>query len=699
MSHALSPPPADASEPVLSVRDLVIEVPGAEGPIRLVDGVSFDVFAHEVFGIVGESGSGKSMTMLAVMGLLPDPVRMTSGEVILRGQRLTGLSFEEMRKVRGRSMSMIFQDPMTSLNPVLRIGTQIAETIRLHNRALSKRQVRARAIELLSLVGIPDPGRRFDQFPNEFSGGMRQRAMIAIAMANDPHLMIADEPTTALDVTIQAQVLEVLANIRARTGAAMVLITHDLGLIAESADRVAVMYGGRMMERADVGVAFSEPRHPYTVGLISSLPRLDRNVVELYSIPGQVPNLAKRPTGCVFHPRCGLSNERAACRETVPEFREIGPEHRAACHFAEETVQWSRAISPASSAADQAGSSEAAAPMPALKVEGLSKSFNIRRRKGWGHDKLRAVHEVSLKLSKRRTLGLVGESGCGKSTLGRLILRLIDPSAGTVWLTGDDITTLKPSRLRPKRRDLQVVFQDPYASLDPRMTIHEVIAEPLRINARYQSSRVAELLAAVGLPVEAAQRRPPEFSGGQRQRIAIARALALGPDVMILDEAVSALDVSIQAQVINLLKDLQHKLGLSYLFISHDLSVVHHISDEVAVMYLGKLVEFGSRDQVFNAPAHPYTQALLSAIPVPDPDRARGGKRIVLSGDISNPLSPPSGCAFRTRCFKATEYCARVEPELTPRTGSGHLSACHYASPPGGAVVVNEKVDELCRRP
>ena len=702
MAHdASSPRPANASEPVLSVRDLVIEVPDNEGLIRLVDGASFDVFPHEVFGIVGESGSGKSMTMLAVMGLLPDPVRMTSGEVILRGQRLTGLSFEEMRKVRGKSMSMIFQDPMTSLNPVLRIGSQIAETIRLHNRALSKAQVSARAIELLGLVGIPDPERRFDQFPNEFSGGMRQRAMIAIAMANHPDLMIADEPTTALDVTIQAQVLEVLANIRARTGAVLVLITHDLGLVAESADRVVVMYGGRMMERADVGVTFSEPRHPYTVGLISSLPRLDRNVVELYSIPGQVPNLAKRPPGCVFHPRCGLSNERAACRETVPEFREIGPGHRAACHFAEETVQWARAIAPAPLAADRAGSSEASAPAPkpALKVEGLSKSFNIRRRKGWGHDKLRAVREVSFTLTKGRTLGLVGESGCGKSTLGRVILRLIDPSAGTIWLTGDDITTLKPSRLRPKRRDLQVVFQDPYASLDPRMTIHDVIAEPLRINGRYQPSRIAELLAAVGLSAEVAQRRPAEFSGGQRQRIAIARALALGPDVMILDEAVSALDVSIQAQVINLLKDLQDKLGLSYLFISHDLSVVHHISDDVAVMYLGKLVEFGSRDQVFNAPAHPYTQALLSAIPVPDPDQARSGKRIMLSGDIPNPLSPPSGCAFRTRCFKATEYCAQVVPDLTARTGPGHLSACHYASPPGAAVVVNEKVDGQWRHP
>ena len=654
-----------------------------------------------MFGIVGESGSGKSMTMLAVMGLLPDPVRMASGKVMLRGQPLTGLSFEEMRKVRGKSMSMIFQDPMTSLNPVLRIGAQIAEAVRLHNRALSKAQVRARVVELLNLVDIPDPERRFDQFPNEFSGGMRQRAMIAIAMANDPDLLIADEPTTALDVTIQAQVLKVLANIRARTGAAMVLITHDLGLVAESADRVAVMYGGRMMERADVGATFSEPRHPYTVGLISSLPRLDRSVAELYSIPGRVPDLAKRPSGCVFHPRCGLSKGRASCRESIPEFREIGPAHRAACHFAEETVQWARAIAPTPShgEAERPVSSKAPAGPAALQVETLSKSFDIRRRKGWGHDKLRAVREVSFTLTQGRTLGLVGESGCGKSTLGRLILRLIDSSGGVIRLKGDDITTLKPARLRPKRRELQVVFQDPYASLDPRMTIHDVIAEPLRINGRYDPARIAELLSAVGLSGEVAQRRPSEFSGGQRQRIAIARALALGPDVMILDEAVSALDVSIQAQVINLLKDLQSRLGLSYLFISHDLSVVHHISDDVAVMYLGKLVEFGSRDQVFNAPAHPYTQALLSAIPVPDPDKARSAGRIVLSGDIPNPLSPPSGCAFRTRCFKATEYCAQVEPELTDRTGPGHRSACHYASSPGALAAANEKVDELCRQP
>jgi peptide/nickel transport system ATP-binding protein len=674
-------------EPILSVRNLVIEVASEHGVTRLVDGATFDVFPHEVFGLVGESGSGKSMTMLAVMGLLPSPVRQASGEVILRGRSLTNLSFEQMRKIRGKSMSMVFQDPMTSLNPVLRVGRQIAETVRLHNPQMSKAEVYARVIELLNLVNIPDPERRFQQYPNEFSGGMRQRVMIAIAMANDPDLLIADEPTTALDVTIQAQVMKVLASVRAKTGAAMVLITHDLGLVAETANRVAVMYGGRIMERAPVDPVFGEPRHPYTVGLIASLPRLDRNVAELFSIPGQVPNLANRPTGCVFHPRCALSSGRAPCREELPEFREVGPGHRTACHYAEEVPDWSRKAA-ATLAAEEGHDRNvvrktSGAEVPVLRVEQLSKDFAIRRRKGWGHDQLKAVRDVSLSLGRGRTLGLVGESGCGKSTLGRLILRLIDPSDGEIWLKDVDVTTMRPLLLRPKRKELQVVFQDPYASLDPRMTVHEVIAEPLRINGRYDAARISELLRHVGLSPEVAQRRPPEFSGGQRQRIAIARALALGPEIMILDEAVSALDVSIQAQVINLLKSLQREFGLSYLFISHDLSVVHHISDDVAVMYLGKLIEFGSCEQVFASPAHPYTQALLSAIPVPDPARARANQRIVLSGDIPNPLAPPSGCAFRTRCFKATERCAREEPSLIERTGPAHLSACHYADEEG----------------
>ncbi len=378
-----------------------------------------------------------------------------------------------------------------------------------------------------------------------------------------------------------------------------------------------------------------------------------------------------------------MANGRSVCNTELPALREIGPSHRSACHFAEETDRFAQQAATSllepqgirdsrSAVSDQVG--------PALKVDGLTKDFQIRRRKGWGHDQLKAVRDVSFSLPKGRTLGLVGESGCGKSTLGRLILRLIEPTAGAIWLKGDDISTMRPSRLRAKRKELQVVFQDPYASLDPRMTIHEVIAEPLRINGRYSVERVIELLGYVGLSPDVATRRPPEFSGGQRQRIAIARALALGPEVMVLDEAVSALDVSIQAQVINLLKSLQSRFGLSFLFISHDLSVVHHISDDVAVMYLGKLIEFGSRDQVFARPAHPYTQALLSAIPVPDPSRANAASRIVLAGDIANPLAPPSGCAFRTRCFKATDYCAQVEPQLVERTGPAHLSACHYAA-------------------
>ena len=359
-------------------------------------------------------------------------------------------------------------------------------------------------------------------------------------------------------------------------------------------------------------------------------------------------------------------------------------------------MQWARAIAPPPAAADRALTPRSDTASRALEVVGLRKDFHIRRHRGWGRDTLSAVRDVSFALAAGRTLGLVGESGCGKSTLGRLILRLIDPSGGMIRLKDDDITTMRPARLRPKRSELQVVFQDPYASLDPRMTVHEVIAEPLRINRRYDRKRIEELLVAVGLSAEHAQRRPPEFSGGQRQRIAIARALALGPEIMILDEAVSALDVSIQAQVINLLKDLQSKLGLSYLFISHDLSVVHHISDDVAVMYLGKLVEVGSRDQVFHSPAHPYTQALLSAIPAPDPARARGVTRIVLPGDIPNPLAPPSGCAFRTRCFKATDYCAEAEPVLSERTGPGHLSACHFASPAG--VSPSGKAEDACRQ-
>jgi len=665
--------------PILSVRDLVVEVSAGERWTRLLDRVSFDVNPHEVLGIVGESGSGKSMAMLAVMGLLPSAVRMAEGQVRLFGEDIGGLPFDRMRAIRGRRMSMIFQDPMTSLNPVLRIANQIGEAIALHQPKMPHARIRGRIVELLELVGIPDAAQRANQFPHEFSGGMRQRAMIAMAIANDPALLIADEPTTALDVTIQAQVMEVLAHARERTGAAMILITHDLGLVAESANRVAVMYGGRVVEESTIETLFRNPRHPYTTGLFASLPRIDRRRGELYSIPGQVSDLRNQPSGCTFHPRCGLGGRRPICIETLPELITTGGNHRVACHLWQETTAWARR------AADKQGESVAPAEAPVtvdapitLKVEDLHKTFKIRRNRGFGSDRLSAVGGVSFELKQGETLGLVGESGCGKSTLGRVILGLHEATRGAVILKGRDITGMKPRALRLLRRHMQVVFQDPYASLDPRLTAGEAIAEPLRINGMYRPERVIELLQEVGLGPEAASKLPSEFSGGQRQRIAIARALALNPDLLVLDEAVSALDVSIQAQVINLLKKLQQKLGLAYLFISHDLSVVRHVSDHVAVMYLGKIVEMGGGEQIFGAPSHPYTQALLSAIPHPNPGEG-GRRRIILKGDLPNPLKPPSGCAFRTRCLKAQAICAREEPPLAKHAATGHLAACHFA--------------------
>lgn len=667
-------------QPLLSVRNLVVEANSPKGPVRLLDGVSFDVAPNEALGIVGESGSGKSLTMLAVMGLLPPGLKIVHGEVWLRGRNITSLNFNEMRAIRGREMAMIFQDPMTSLNPVRRIGSQIEEAIRVHNSTMSASAIRDRAIELLSLVGIPDAARRAKQYPNEFSGGMRQRAMIAMAISNDPDLLIADEPTTALDVTIQAQVMQVLADVRERTNAAMILITHDLGLVAETTRRIAVMYGGRIAETSGIEAVFDDTKHPYTAGLLASLPSVTAQREKLYSIPGYVPDMRDRPAGCVFHPRCGLSNNREPCRSTVPELRPVASAHFAACHFAEETGAWAKRAEETLPVAAQRGliRKDGAAT---LIIDHVRKEFPVRRAKGWGSDKLVAVNDVSLEIAEGETLGLVGESGCGKSTLGRVVLNLHPATSGSIVLRGKNLLNLTARQFRAVRREMQVVFQDPYASLDPRMSISEIIAEPLRINSIYDPKRVVELLNHVGLSAEAANRKPSEFSGGQRQRIAIARALALRPNLLILDEAVSALDVSIQAQIVNLLKDLQNELGLSYLFISHDLSVVRHISDRVAVMYLGRIVETGTRDQVFDAPSHPYTQALLSAIPSPSARRA-GKQRIILKGDLPNPLKPPSGCVFRTRCFKAQDICAQIDPELLPRTGPGHLSACHFAEKP-----------------
>jgi len=594
-------------DPLLSVRGLVVDFHRRSGVVRAVDGVDLDVGAGETLGLVGESGSGKTVTVLAALGLLPPPPYCTvRGEVLLDGRDLLSMSRRQLRAVRGREIGMVFQDPMTSLHPSLRVVDQVAEALLVHDRRLSDRQARIRAVELLQRVGVADAERRTRDYPHQWSGGMRQRAMIAMAMANGPRLLVADEPTTALDVTIQAQILDVLRSARRDAGAAAVIITHDLGVVAELADRVTVMQGGQVVENAPVEAVFPTPRHPHTVTLLDGLPRLDR------PLPPRPPRQPGRPV---------------------------------------------------------------------LQVHNLVTHYDSP-----GGGVVHAVDGVSLSLHPGETLGLVGESGCGKSTLARTVLRLVEPRAGRVVLEGREITALAGRELRRARRSMSMVFQDPYASLNPRMTLGEIVAQPLRIAGRYRAAggqrRVAELLDMVSLDPGSADRMPSEFSGGQRQRIAIARALALSPKVLVLDEPVSSLDVSIQAQVVRLLDRLQRELGLAYLFIAHDLALVRELSDRVAVMYLGKIVETGTREQVYERPTHPYTQSLLSAVPVPDPLRRRHSRRILLSGDVADPTDPPSGCRFRTRCWKARPECAEAVPELVARDGSDHPSACLFAYPP-----------------
>ncbi|WP_150241467.1 ABC transporter ATP-binding protein [Nocardiopsis quinghaiensis] len=710
---------------VLEVSDLSVTFPSDDGPLPAVREVSYVLRRGEALGIVGESGSGKSVTSMAVMGLLPKNARVEGSAKVL-GQEIVGLKDEQISKVRGNRIAMIFQDPLTSLNPVYTVGYQIAEAVLAH-RKVGKKAATARALELLELVDIPNPEQRLKQYPHELSGGMRQRVVIAIAMANEPDVIIADEPTTALDVTVQAQVLGALESARKETGAALVLITHDLGVVAGHVDRIGVMYGGRIVEMGPVEDVFYQPRMPYALGLLGSLPRLDEDRSErLTPILGTPPSLLSLPGGCAFAPRCPMA--RDLCHEQEPRLLatdgngervsvQVGDTdtHTSACHFSDElenaqptdlfrgTAVEADTTEAAEEQAEQAeqalaevdgtsgGAAGGSGREAVLTVRELVKHFPIRskgllkRRVG----EVQAVSGISLDLYEHETLALVGESGCGKSTTARLMLQLIRQTSGEVHYRGQPLHSMSPRQLRPLRRDLQLVFQDPFASLDPRMTVADIVAEPLRIHGQGNGTarkRVRELLELVGLNSEHGARYPHEFSGGQRQRIGIARALALNPKVLILDEPVSALDVSIQAGVINLLEDLQDDLGLSYLFVSHDLSVVKHIADRVAVMYLGKIVETGTAEDLFRAPAHPYTQALISAIPLPDPVKERTRERIVVTGDVPSPANPPSGCRFRTRCPKFADElsenervkCVEEPPELVDR-GAGHPDACHYS--------------------
>ena len=610
------------SEPLLQVSDLTVTFPTDGGDLHAVRGLSYHLAPGEVVAMVGESGSGKSAAAMAVIGLLPEYATVT-GSARLEGRELLGMSDAEMSRIRGLRIGTVFQDPMSALTPVYTVGDQIAEAIRVHNPEVNKTAARQRAVELLDLVGIAQAETRARAFPHELSGGERQRVVIAIAIANDPDLIICDEPTTALDVTVQAQILEVLKTARDVTGAGVLIITHDLGVVAEFADRALVMYAGRAVEVADVATLYSDRRMPYTAGLLGSVPRLGAPRGErLVPIPGAPPSLISLPPGCPFAPRCPLAVE--ACRSAEPELVPIGPEHAAACIRSDQVA--------GRSAADIYGVATepvaAAEPEPSIvvRVRELSRTYRLtkgvvfRRQIG----EVRAVDDISFDLEQGRTLGIVGESGSGKSTTLHEILELRAPQSGSIEVLGNDVATLSSDRRRELRRDLQVVFQDPVASLDPRLPVFDILAEPLEANGFDKSatdSRVAELLEIVGLRHDDASRYPGEFSGGQKQRIGIARALALQPKILALDEPVSALDVSIQAGIINLLLDLQREFGLSYLFVSHDLSVVRHLAHRVAVMYRGAIVEYGDSDEVFGNPQNEYTRRLLAAVPQPDPSR------------------------------------------------------------------------------
>jgi peptide/nickel transport system ATP-binding protein len=664
---------------LIEIDELSVQFVTGHGTVRAVEGLSYAVHRGEMVAIVGESGSGKSVSALAVMRLLPARTARISGAVRFGGQDLLSLTEEDMRRIRGREIAMIFQEPMTSLNPVLKIGLQITEPLKIH-LGMDDTMARARAVELLTLVGITEPASRLNQYPHQLSGGMRQRVMIAIGLACNPKLLIADEPTTALDVTIQAQILELMKDLSRRLDIAVVIITHNLGIVARYADRVNVMYAARLAESGSAERVFAKPLHPYSRGLLSAVPRLDRGrSARLATIEGAPPNLLAPPSGCRFRPRCRLATDRCH-EEPALTAAEAGlPGHLVACHRVSEVD----ALLPLPKAVR--GTVKAAADgdaQPILDLKDVGKVFPI----GAGFLRqpllIRAVNDVTLDIKRGETLGLVGESGCGKSTLGRLVLRLDDPTAGRVRFEGADLASLRRDEMLAVRKRMQVIFQDPYSSLNPRMTVGHIIAEPMRVHGILPKSevpgRVSELLQTVGLFPYMALRYPHELSGGQRQRVGIARALSVNPRVIVCDEAVSALDVSIQGQVINLLEDLQQKLGLTYLFIAHDLAVVRHISTRVAVMYLGRIVEQAPAEELFSNPKHPYTQALLAAAPIPDPQIERARPRSIIKGELPSPLNPPAGCVFHPRCPLATQECRKAVPatrELMP----GHTVACIHA--------------------
>ncbi len=667
----------DTPPPLLTVTNLQVELGAPTRPVRPVDGVSFTLPAGQTLALVGESGCGKSMTALACMRLLPAGGRIAAGTVHLGGTALHALPETRMRDIRGNHLAMIFQEPATSLNPVMTVGDQIGEVLVRH-RGLHGQPAWDEAERLLAAVGIPDPRRRLAEYPFQLSGGMKQRVMIAIALAGDPQVLIADEPTTALDVTIQAQVLDLLAELQARRGMGMLLITHDLGVVARMAHQVGVMYAGELVETGAREAFFAEPLHPYSRKLFAALPTAAQRGRALETLSGQVPRLGEKRAGCRFAERCPQVHDR--CRSTVPAMHAVGAARQVRCHLYDPATgrqEWAATPPPAAiaPAAPPAGGK-------ALDVDALQVHFPVRRglfRRVVGH--VKAVDGVSLQVPAGQTLALVGESGCGKTTAGKALLQLVPATGGRASYGGQALLGLSPREWQPLRRELQMIFQDPFSSLNPRMRVGEILEEGMLAlgvepDPQARAARIDALLSRVGLSPEMRGRFPHEFSGGQRQRIAIARALAVSPSLIVCDEPTSALDVSVQAQILNLLRELQAEYGLSYLFITHNLAVVDYLAHHVAVMYLGRIVERGRAEEILTDPRHPYTRMLLAAVPRLDAAGATGGT--AAAGDMPSPLDPPSGCHFHPRCSEATERCRTDYPEDRALSET-RMVRCHWA--------------------
>ncbi len=713
---------------ILKIENLSIQYKTDLETVYAVNDISFSLKQGETMGLVGETGAGKTTTALGILGLLPErTARITSGEILFDGDNVCDLTDKQMERVRGEKVSMIFQDPMTALNPVLSVGDQIGEALYLHNeKELSKKEINQRVEETLELVGIPK--ERKNEYPHQFSGGMRQRVVIAIALVCNPLLLIADEPTTALDVTIQAQILSMICDLQRRYGTSVIMITHDLGVVAETCDKVGIMYAGEIVEYGSLEDIFSEENHhPYTVGLFGSIPSLTGEEHRLHPIEGLMPDPTALPEGCKFAPRCEHCME--ICKTKQPPVWEKDG-HQIRCHLfsqdeiaVEEPKQLKERLQEAEmqeagpkkaepeeikpekaepegikpekteaketkpGKAGQEGTvhvrassvQEQAQQAVATRNEVLFDVRNLKKYFRTGAGQLHAVDDVSFTIQKGMTLGVVGESGCGKSTLGRTLICLEKATEGEIFFGGQDLTKLKKKELNRVRPKMQMIFQDPYGSLNGRMTLRQLIAEPLIVNKVCGSrsemdDMIDEMMETVGLARRLDMSYPHELDGGRRQRIGIARALILDPEFVVCDEPVSALDVSIQAQILNLLMDLQEQMGLTYIFITHDLSVVRHISDQIMVMYLGKCVETAPAKEIFLHPAHPYTRALLAAIPIPSVE-SKHKHRELLQGEVTSPVNPKPGCRFAARCPYATNACRQEEIPLR-EISPGHLAAC-----------------------